>query len=136
MPFAAGGGAWGLSMGTEIGLIALILLVTAQGVLLYWVWRQQLRLRIQLAQCLSASGTDVPTSMLVMMLGRLERRLESVERHLERHGAHMPVPAASPQTYALAQQLAREGVGVDELVLRCGLSRDEAELVRRMHSVA
>ncbi|HEY9130590.1 MAG TPA: DUF2802 domain-containing protein [Dyella sp.] len=120
-------------MGMEIGLIALILLVTAQGVLLYWIWRQQLRLRVQLAQCLSAAGTDVPTSMLVMMLGRLERRLDGVERHLERHGAHIPLPPPSAQMFVLAQQLAREGVSVDELVRRCGLSRDEAELVRRMH---
>jgi hypothetical protein len=120
-------------MGMEIGLIALILLVTAQGVLLYWIWRQQLRLRVQLAHCLSAAGTDVPTSMLVMMLGRLERRLDSVERHLERHGAHIPLPPPSAQMFVLAQQLAREGVSVDELVRRCGLSRDEAELVRRLH---
>lgn len=123
-------------MGMELGLIVLVLVIAAQTALLYWVWRQQLKLRVQIAQALVASGTDVPTSMLVMMLGRLERRLDGIERHLEKHGAHVPVPAPSLQMYALAQQLARDGAGVEELIIRCGLSRDEAELVQRMHAIA
>ncbi|MDQ6646791.1 MAG: DUF2802 domain-containing protein [Pseudomonadota bacterium] len=36
----------------------------------------------------------------------------------------------------MAQQLAREGADVEQLVERCGLSRDEATLVRQLHSRA
>lgn len=38
--------------------------------------------------------------------------------------------------YPIAIRLARAGAGVDELVATCGLSRNEAELVCRIHSAA
>jgi hypothetical protein len=67
--------------------------------------------------------TDVPTSMLVTALGRLERQVGRLEQQ----------PPPTRQSYELAQQLARDGADVEQLVSRCGLSRDEARLVLQMH---
>jgi hypothetical protein len=61
--------------------------------------------------------------MLVTALGRLERQMRQLEQQ----------PAPTHQAYELAQQLAREGADLEQLVSRCGLSRDEARLVMQMH---
>ena len=46
----------------------------------------------------------------------------------------LPATATPRPSYELAQQLAREGADVDQLVERCGLSGDEAKLILQMHS--
>jgi hypothetical protein len=40
----------------------------------------------------------------------------------------------STHNYELAQQLAREGCELEVLMERCGLSRNEAELVQRLYA--
>ncbi len=112
----------------EIGMAVLLLVVLLQSVLLGLLWAQARRLRV----ALSALGhsavhvcTDVPTSMLVTALGRVERRIGMLE---------LPTSAPPRPSYELAQQLAREGADVGQLVERCGLSRDEANLIVQMHS--
>jgi hypothetical protein len=42
-----------------------------------------------------------------------------------------PAPTESP--YARAIQLAKQGLGVHEVALQCGISRGEAELIVAMH---
>ena len=69
--------------------------------------------------------TDVPTSMLVTALTRLEHGISMLE---------LPSSAAPRPSYELAQQLAREGADVSQLVERCGLSPDEASLIVQMHA--
>jgi hypothetical protein len=113
-------------MWLEAGMAVLLLLALAQSALLLHLWRQSRQLQQRVAT-LSHDAlhayTDVPTSMLVAALGRLERKLGLIEQQ----------PAPTRQSYELAQQLAREGADVDQLVTRCGLSRDEARLVLQMH---
>ncbi|THD08947.1 DUF2802 domain-containing protein [Rhodanobacter lindaniclasticus] len=113
-------------MWLEIGIGLLLALALAQAAALLSLWRQSQRLqqRIErMAQDAVRSFTDVPTSMLVAALGRVERQI--------RHAEQQPPPTR--QSYELAQQLAREGADLDQLVNRCGLSRDEARLVMQMH---
>lgn len=113
-------------MWLEIGMAILLVLALAQSVALFGMWRQSQRLQQrveQLAQDATHGFTDVPTSMLVAALGRVERQI--------RHAEQQPPPTR--QSYELAQQLAREGADLDQLVSRCGLSRDEARLVLQMH---
>ncbi|MFC5740511.1 DUF2802 domain-containing protein [Dyella tabacisoli] len=118
----------------ETGLVVLIVLVVAQAVWLAIMWRQLRQQRIQLTQLLLATASDVPTSMLVMAQARIERRLESLLQ--QRDGSYaQSAPVAASDSFGLAQQLARQGVAVDELMARCGLSRGEAELVRRMQEI-
>ena len=111
-------------MWLEAGVIALLLLAVGQTVLLLRLWQQSCRLQQRvdaLWQNAAGAGTDVPTSMLVTALGRLERRLGQVER-----------PPPPGRSWELAKQLAREGADVEQLVACCGLSRDEAKLILAM----
>ena len=115
-------------MWLEAGMAVLLLLALAQSVLLIHLWRQsrQLQQRIDaLSQSAVRGFTDVPTSMLVTALGRLERQVGLIEP-----------PPPERQSYELAQRLAREGADVEQLISRCGLSRDEAKLVLQMHPVS
>jgi hypothetical protein len=111
----------------SIGLVLLMLLL--QSALLLQLWRRVSQLQIGVSALSTHTGTphdytDVPTSMLVSVLGRLERRLSEAEQRQQ---------PASGVSYELAQKLAREGADVDQLISRCGLSRDEAVLVHQLH---
>jgi hypothetical protein len=121
-------------MQVEIGVIALIAMAVVQGVMLFIVWRQLRMQRAQLNQWLLASASDVPVSMLVIAQARMERKLESLQLQMELPRTR-PAPVAVSDSFGLAQQLARQGVGVEELIARCGLSRGEAELVQRMQEI-
>lgn len=115
-------------MWLETGMLVLLLLTLAQSWVLLRVWRQSCQLQQQVAalwQGVVHAGTDVPTSMLVAALGRVERQLGLIGQ---------PAPQGR-QSYELAQQLAREGVDIEQLIARCGLSRDEARLIVQMHPV-
>ena len=115
-------------MWLEMSVGTLLLLALAQSALLFQLWRQsrQLRQRVDaLMHGATYACTDVPTSMLVTALGRLERKIGLIEQQ----------PPQTRQSYELAQQLAREGVDVDQLISRCGLSLDEARLILQMHPV-
>ncbi|MEW9625493.1 DUF2802 domain-containing protein [Rhodanobacter geophilus] len=108
-------------MWLELGVIALLLLAAGQTILLLRLWRQSVRLRQRVdALWRNAAGaaTDVPTSMLVTALGRLERQLRQVER-----------PASPGRSWELARRLAHEGADIEQLMACCGLSRDEAKLI-------
>jgi HAMP domain-containing protein len=119
---------WGekRAMWLEIGMGTLLVLALAQSAALLAMWRQSQRLQQRIERMASDTAhgfTDVPTSMLVAALGRVERQI--------RHAEQQPPPTR--QSYELAQHLARDGAGLDQLVNRCGLSRDEARLVLQMH---
>ena len=112
----------------EIGMAALLLVALLQSVLLALLWLQARRLRAAfgaLGHNAVHACTDVPTSMLVTALTRLEHRISMLE---------LPSSAAPRPSYELAQQLAREGADVSQLVERCGLSPDEASLIVQMHA--
>ncbi|GAB3789640.1 DUF2802 domain-containing protein [Dyella agri] len=115
-------------MRLEFGVIALLVLAVGQTILLLRLWRQSGRLQRRvdaLWQNAAGAGTDVPTSMLVTALGRLERQLGQVER-----------PAQPGRSWDLAKRLAREGADIEQLVACCGLSRDEAKLILAMRAPA
>jgi len=114
-------------MWLELGVGALLALALAQAVLLFHGWRQLRELQRRVAELSHEAAhacTDVPTSMLVTALGQLQRQLGRIEQQ----------PPPTRQSYELAQRLAREGADVEQLVSRCGLSRDEAKLVLQMHA--
>ena len=74
---------------------------------------------------------DVPTSMLVRMLSQLERRMAGVE---EAARCTTPAAASGDRSYELAQRLARQGAGTEQIVEACGISRQEAELLRHLNA--
>ncbi len=73
-------------------------------------------------------------------LTSIDSRLDSMEQGLAQLGERLEQPAArppgnptGPQGYQIAIRLARSGASLDELVSGCGLTRAEADLVRRLH---
>lgn len=114
-------------MWLETAVGGLLLLAFWQAIVLMRTVRQLRHLQRNVgawAQNMAAAGTDVPTSMVVTALGRIEQHLRMLES-----------PQATPALpYELAQQLAREGADVNTLVARCGLSRDEARLILQLYT--
>ena len=80
------------------------------------------------------ASTDVPTSMLVTGMARVEARLQ----HLEHEHQPLPTPQAQPgdRAYELAQRMARNGAAAAEIAEACGINLHEAELLRRLHAPA
>ena len=80
---------------------------------------------------------------LLERLKALEERLAATQRQLtdmtERLDGEQRRPAATATaapSYQIAIRLARSGAPRDELMASCGLTRQEAELVQRLHAPA
>ena len=126
-----------------------IVLVLLQVALLMLFWQQGRRLRRDLMAQANAGG-GVPVLLLTNTLNQIEHRLHALDERLrlldEQSRVVRPAPtpamaqpvsrAQQPSThnYELAQQLAREGCELEVLMERCGLSRNEAELVQRLYA--
>jgi hypothetical protein len=127
----------------------LIVLVLLQLALLVLSWQQGRRLRRDLIGQANAGG-GVPALLLTNTLNQIEHRLHALDERLRlldeqsRVVRSAPMPAVaqpvsharqpSTHNYELAQQLAREGCELEVLMERCGLSRNEAELVQRLYA--
>jgi hypothetical protein len=66
----------------------------------------------------------------------LETRLNTVHHRIEQDGQR-PLVTTGPtgKGYEVAVRLAKNGLGVDELIANCGVARHEAELLVRLHGV-
>ena len=135
-------------MWLEVGLSIVLLLLQAGAFALLWYQGQRLR-RDLITQ--ANTGGGVPALLMTSTLNKIEQRLDALDERLRgldeqsrRTAGPLPLPAApasgahahSPamHNYELAQQLAREGCELQVLMERCGLSRNEAELVQRLHA--
>jgi hypothetical protein len=130
----------------DVLVIAVLLL---QLVLLLLFWQHARRLRRDLIGQANAGG-GVPALLVTNTLNKIEHQLQVLDERLRvldeqnRAISLTPVRAvAQPVThshqpsahnYELAQQLAREGCALEALMERCGLSRNEAELVQRLYA--
>ncbi len=61
----------------------------------------------------------------------MNARLDSLSERSEIDSRR--APASSQRGYDVAQRLAKNGAGVDELIDNCGITRHEAELLVRLH---
>jgi hypothetical protein len=61
------------------------------------------------------------------------RKLDALGESRESEGRRVVAGAASAPSYQIAIRLARSGAPREELVASCGLTRQEAELVLRLH---
>jgi hypothetical protein len=68
---------------------------------------------------------------LVARIDAGDPKLAALAEQIETH--FKSTAAAAPQNYAIAIRLARSGARPADLVESCGLSRQEAELVVRLH---
>ncbi|MBU6211161.1 MAG: DUF2802 domain-containing protein [Gammaproteobacteria bacterium] len=92
------------------------------------LWRGSARVLQDLQQRVQALSEQGAASRL--RLDRLEVEMRAV---LERTRQVAPPPATAPLGADLAPRLAAAGASTDELMRACGMTADEAELVRRLH---
>ena len=125
-----------------------IALVVLQAITITLLWQQGRRLkRAPVSHADEAGG--VPALMIVNALNKIDHRLSLLEARMQKpeaakHSVEVPVAQTPPlrsaslhsssSNYELAQHLAREGGDVEQLIERCGLSRNEAELVLRLYA--
>ncbi|HEV7715654.1 MAG TPA: DUF2802 domain-containing protein [Steroidobacteraceae bacterium] len=70
-------------------------------------------------------------------LAASHRRLDALVERVEDDGRRVATPTgSSAPSYQIAIRLARGGAPRDELMASCGLTRQEAELVQRLHAPA
>jgi hypothetical protein len=123
-----------------------IALVVLQIATLSLLWGQRRRLQRVLVLKESEAG-GIPALMIVNALNKIDHRLNQLEqgtqktdapkRSVEIRAIQMTASAnqqAATNNYELAQLMARDGSDLDQLMLRCGLSRNEAELMLRLHA--
>ena len=128
--------------------VVIVALCVMQMATLALLWRQARRMpRSAITQETEASG--VPALMMVNALNKIDHRLSVLEarsQSVDKSRRSVEVPAvqtaavrsashhSSASNYELAQHLACEGGDLEQLMTRCGLSRNEAELVLRLHT--
>lgn len=66
-------------------------------------------------------------------LAHAHRKLDELREQQEEESRRAAPASASP-TYQIAIRLARSGAGRDELMTSCGLTRQEADLILRLHA--
>ncbi|MEP7244419.1 MAG: DUF2802 domain-containing protein [Gammaproteobacteria bacterium] len=64
------------------------------------------------------------------------RRVEEISERLDGEGRRAVPAGASAPSYQIAIRLARSGAPREELMASCGLTRQEAQLVQRLHAPA
>jgi hypothetical protein len=123
-----------------------IALVVLQIITLSLLWGQKRRLQRVLA-LKEGDASGIPALMIVNALNKIDHRLNQLEqgtqkvdspkRSVEIRAIQMTASANQPSAtsnYELAQLMARDGVDLEQLMTRCGLSRNEAELILRLHT--
>jgi hypothetical protein len=91
----------------------------------------------QLLQRLSAMEEQLATqhSQLVSTRDEVATLAGRLEQEGEQRRTPTPAPSTAP-SYQIAIRLARSGAPREEIMTSCGLSRQEAELVQRLHAPA
>jgi len=69
-------------------------------------------------------------------LAEAHRKLDALGEHREGESRRVVAGGTSAPRYQIAIRMARSGAPRDELMASCGLTRQEAELVLRLHAPA
>ncbi|BCX81602.1 hypothetical protein MIT9_P1180 [Methylomarinovum caldicuralii] len=130
---------FGLSPPFVLLIAVLLAVVLVEAILVAWLWRRHWRLEQSLREWearqrrqhqdiagLCAAGLQVDAR-----LARLERMLAETREWLQAAGPAEGTGGAV--AYQTAIERIREGAGVEELVSECGFTREEANLLIRLH---
>lgn len=120
----------------SIAALIAIAVLLVQCVTLVVLGRRLARLSREIAESKARpqeSHGDVPMSMLVTMLSRLEQRLARLER-AQASAPAAPQAGSNDRSYQLAQRLARQGASAEQITEACGIGLQEAELLLRLHA--
>jgi hypothetical protein len=115
-----------------------VLLISACGVLAFAIsrWRRQVELDAKrMFEQLDIALSELRN--LQEQVQRLDSRLDALSVQVQEAGLRHPAQpaAAAARGYELAVRLAKRGAPVEELIGTCGITRHEAELLVRLHSV-
>ncbi len=122
----------------NMAIIVLALVLIGESALLIWLWarcRQQERRLEQLQRSHSGQQRDIVG--LCAAAVRMDERIGELIHHFkEMHVQiqdmnHLPVHGQS--SYQEAIERIDQGAGIDDLVEECGISKEEAALLIRMH---
>jgi Protein of unknown function (DUF2802) len=69
-------------------------------------------------------------------LASLDGRVRLLSQHMEAERLSAPAAASTSPSYQIAIRLARSGATHEELMEACGVTRQEAELMQRLHGQA
>lgn len=98
----------------------------------FTAWRRATRRQteqvLSQTQLLLENITDVKNA-----IAATAHAVTQLTEHIERPLAHGSTSAGASPGYQIAIRLARAGASGEELISGCGLTRAEAELVRRLH---
>jgi hypothetical protein len=86
-----------------------------------------------------AEQSTALTAQLAIMeksLAEAHRKLDALAEHAAQDVRRPVVSGAQAPSYQIAIRLARSGAPCEELMASCGLTRQEAELVQRLHAPA
>ncbi len=118
---------WGILLG--LVLVQLVVSVVA--------WRKLSQRLHEISEAQQhAASTDVPTSMLVTGMARVEARLQQAEHARQQQPAPQPQAQSGDRAYQLAQRMARDGADAAQIADACGIALHEAELLARLHATA
>src|SRR6267142_463512 len=115
------------------GRAVFLLLSFALAVVAFTRWRR--------AAQAHAAQLQANHEVVLQRLADLEARIAATNVAVSQLGERMErpqqltaAPAASSPVYQIAIRLAKGGASREELVSKCGLSSNEAELVHRLHA--
>ncbi len=119
-------------------LFAVIGIMALQAGAVGWIWRRQREMEKRLHECLHCQQRQqVDISGLCAAAIRVDERLLELGRGIgEMHEWTQEMARSAGQemySYQDAIERIRQGATTDELVTECGLTREEAALLIRMH---
>lgn len=119
-------------------LISLIVIIFILVAALVWVVLEQIKLKqdyAQLSNNIERHNKDIAglCSAALSVDNRISRNDEQLKAVVEQAIEVEQEGQQSNQSYEDAIQRVRHGESVEELVQHCGLSREEAELLIRLH---
>lgn len=126
------------------GVAAALFVLEAVALILLWRRQKRLKQEYQILRSQLQRGSDDVAGLCAAAIA-VDKRLSENESHLNRMletlkasaeprpEALFPVEEEPQGGYSLAIEKIHRGASLDELVKSCGLTRDEAVLLMRLH---
>src|SRR6185436_7431023 len=117
----------------SVGRAAFLVLGFVFAAIAFTRWR---RAAERSAQRFAEQNTALDAQLAKMeeSLAEAHRKLDALGEHREGESRRVVAGGASAPSYQIAIRMAKSGASRDELLASCGLTRQEAELVLRLHA--
>jgi len=124
-----------LDVALSVGRAVFLVLGFILAAIAFTRWR---RAAERSAQRFAEQNTALAAQLAKMeeSLAEAHRKLDALGEHREGESRRVVAGGASAPSYQIAIRMAKSGASRDELLASCGLTRQEAELVLRLHAPA